>query len=48
MLKASNDIEAKIDAVKTHSAFIALFAPPVDSDRKITGNAPIYDWPDEI
>ena len=46
--KASNDIEAKIDAVKTHSAFMALFDPPVNSDLKITGNAPIYDWPDEI
>jgi len=46
--KASNDIEAKIDAVKTHSAFMALFDWPVDSDRKITGNAPIHDWPDEI
>ena len=42
--KASNDIEAKIDAVKTHSAFMALFDQPVDSN----GKAPINNWPDEI
>jgi hypothetical protein len=37
--KASNDIEAKITAVSTHAAFMALYDAPKD------GNAPINDWP---
>ena len=45
---ASNTIEASIDAVNSHSAFLALHDTPVDSDGNATGNAPINDWPDEL
>ena len=45
---ASNTIEAAIDAVTTHAAFLALHDAPVDSDGNPTGNAPINDWPDEV
>ena len=45
---ASNTIEAAIDAVNSHSAFLALHDTPVDSDGNATGNAPINDWPDEV
>ena len=43
--KASNDIEAKITAASSHSAFMALYDAPV-VDGKPSGNAPINDWPD--
>ena len=42
------NIEAVINAVKTHAKFMALYDTPVDSDGNPTGNAPINDWPDEI
>ena len=45
---ASNTIEAAIDAVTTHAAFLALHDAPVDSDGNPTGNPPINDWPDEV
>ncbi len=45
---ASNTIEASIDAVNSHSAFLALHDTPVDSDGNATGNAPINDWPAEL
>lgn len=43
--KASNDIEAKITAVSTHAAFMALYDVPM-VDGKPSGNAPINDWPE--
>jgi len=46
--QASNDIEAKIKAVKSLTAFIKLYDAPVDADGNMTGNAPINDWPDSI
>ena len=45
---ASNDIEAKIKAVKTLTGFIKLYDTPVDAEGNVTGNAPINDWPDSI
>ena len=42
------NIEAAINAVKTHAKFMALYDTPVDSDGNPTGNAPINDWPDAI
>jgi len=45
---ASNAIEAAIDAVNSHAAFLALHDAPVDADGNVTGNAPINDWPDEL
>jgi hypothetical protein len=45
---ASNTIEAAIDAVNSHAAFLALHDAPVDADGVPTGNAPINDWPDEL
>jgi hypothetical protein len=45
---ASNTIEAAIDAVNSHPAFLALHDAPVDADGNVTGNAPINDWPDEV
>lgn len=45
---ASNTIEAAIDAVNSHSAFLALHDTPVDANNVPTGNAPINDWPDEL
>jgi len=46
--QASNTIEAAIDAVNSHAAFLALHDAPVDADGNVTGNAPINDWPDEL
>ena len=43
---ASNTIEAAIDAAADHTAFVALFNVPVDSDGNPTGNSPIADWPE--
>ena len=45
---ASKTIEDKINAVSTLAKFIELFTVPKDSDDKPTGNAPIYDFPDEV
>ena len=45
---ACANIEASINAVKTHAKFMALYDTPVDSDGNPTGNAPIADWPDAI
>jgi hypothetical protein len=45
---ASNTIEAAIDAVTTHAAFLALHDAPVDADGNVTGNVPINDWPEEL
>ena len=45
---ASNTIETAIDDAADHTAFIALFDAPTDSDGNVTGNAPIDDWPDEV
>ena len=44
--KASNDIEAAINAVTTHAGFMALYDAPMGADGMPTGNAPINDWPD--
>ena len=44
---ASNAIEAKVKAAKTHAAFMKLFDAPVDKDGMPTGNAPINDWPEQ-
>ena len=45
---ASKTIEDKINACSDLDAFKALFVVPTDSDNKPTGNAPIYDFPDEV
>tara|TARA_A100001391_G_scaffold145919_2_gene103524 strand:+ start:3095 stop:3649 length:555 start_codon:yes stop_codon:yes gene_type:complete len=45
---ASKTIEDKINACSKLSEFIALFDVPVDSDGKVTGKAPIHDFPDEV
>lgn len=44
---ASKTIEDKINGCADLDAFKALFDAPVDSDGNPTGNAPIYDFPDE-
>lgn len=43
--QASNDIEAAINAVEDHDAFMALYDSPVDEEGNATGNAPINAWP---
>ena len=45
---ASKTIEDKIDACDPLTKFIAFFDVPKDSDGKVTGNAPMYDWPKEV
>ena len=45
---ASDKIETAIDNAADHAAFVALFDAPTDSDGKVTGNPPIYDWPDSL
>jgi len=45
---ASKTIEDKINGCADLDAFKALFVVPTDSDNKPTGNAPIYDFPDEV
>lgn len=45
---AATTIENSINACSTLDAFKALFVSPTDADGNITGNAPIYDWPEEI
>jgi hypothetical protein len=44
---ACNTIETKINNCGNLTEFKALFDTPVDSDGNPTGNAPIYDFPDE-
>ena len=46
--EASTTIEGKIDGAGDLTAFMALFEQPKDSDGKVTGKAPISDWPDEV
>ena len=45
---ASKTIEDKINACSKLADFMKLFDVPVDSDGNPTGNAPIYDFPDEV
>ena len=45
---ASEAIEAAINAVTTHDAFMALYETPVDSEGNPTGNSPINDWPESV
>ena len=45
---ATKTIEDKIDACDTLAKFKALFDTPMDSDLNPTGNAPMYDYPDEV
>ena len=43
-----DSIETAINNCSNLNEFKALFDAPVDSDGNPTGNAPIYDWPDEV
>ena len=45
---ASKTIEDKINACSKLADFMKLFDTPVDKDGNPTGNAPIYDFPDEV
>ena len=45
---ATATIEKKITDCADLDAFKALFDVPMDSDNNPTGNAPIYDFPDEV
>jgi hypothetical protein len=45
---ATGTIETAINACNDLDDFKALFVVPMDSDNKPTGNAPIYDFPDEV
>ena len=45
---ASGTIETAINGCADLDAFKSLFVVPTDSDGEPTGNAPIYDFPDEI
>jgi len=45
---AHTAIKSDINGAANLTAFIALYAIPVDGDGKPTGNAPIVDWPDAI
>ena len=44
---ACDTIETKINNCSKLSEFIALFDVPKDSDGKVSGNAPIFDFPTE-
>lgn len=44
---AHTTIKDKITACDTLDKFIALFVTPVDGDGKVTGNAPIDDFPSQ-
>ena len=44
---ATATIETKINNCSKLSEFIVLFDVPLDSDGNVTGNAPIYDFPNE-
>tara|TARA_Y100000114_G_scaffold123133_1_gene118642 strand:- start:915 stop:1490 length:576 start_codon:yes stop_codon:yes gene_type:complete len=41
-------IETSINNCSSHADFIKLFDVPLDSEGQPTGNAPMYDFPDEI
>ena len=45
---ASGTIETTITNAADHTAFMALWNVPVDSDGNPTGNAPIHNWPDPL
>jgi hypothetical protein len=45
---ATGTIETAINGCADLNAFKALFVVPTDDDGNPTGNAPIYDFPDEI
>ena len=45
---ATKTIEDKINACSKLADFMKLFDTPVDKDGNPTGNAPIYDFPDEV
>lgn len=45
---ATATIETKINNCADLDAFKALFVVPTNSDGEPTGNAPIYDFPDEV
>jgi len=45
---ATGTIETAINACADLDAFKALFVVPTDADGNPTGNAPIYDWPEEV
>jgi len=45
---ASKTIEDKINACSKLADFKKLFDAPEDSDGNPTGNAPIFDYPDEV
>ena len=45
---ASGTIETAVNGCADLDAFKALFVVPVDSDGEPTGNAPIYDFPEEV
>ena len=45
---ASGTIETAITNAADHTAFVALWNVPVDSDGNATGNAPIHNWPDPL
>ena len=45
---ATGTIETAINACDDLDDFKALFVVPMDSDNNPTGNAPIYDFPEEL
>ena len=45
---ACDTIETKINNCSNLTEFKALFDVPLDSDDKVTGKAPMYDFPDEV
>ena len=45
---ACDKIEKSINDCKSLSDFKKLFTIPTDKDLKPTGNAPIYDFPEEL
>jgi hypothetical protein len=45
---ATGTIETAINACNDLDDFKALFVVPMDSDNNPTGNAPIYDFPEEV
>jgi len=45
---ASGTIETAITNAADHTAFMALWDIPVDSDGNPTGNAPINNWPEPL
>ena len=45
---ATKTIEDKINACSKLADFMKLFDMPKDKDGNPTGNAPIYDFPEEV